>query len=161
MQYKQLNELLERYNDDTDGKCDFKVLAVPCNQFGRQEPGKNAYEILNGIEHVRPGHGFKLNKNVKMLEKEDVNGKNESKLFTFLKRRCPVPDDVIDDAEKISWSPVRNNDITWNFEKILVDHNGQPFRRYTPSTEPHDITKDLEKLRERCNEDSPLSLDSW
>ena len=78
-----------------------------------------------------------------------------------LQRRCPVPDDVIDDAEKISWSPVRNNDITWNFEKILVDHNGQPFRRYTPSTEPKDITKDLEKLREKCNEDSPFSLDSW
>lgn len=161
MQYKQLNELLEKYNDETNSKCGLKVLAVPCNQFGKQEPGENAYEILNGIKHVRPGYGFKLNGNIKMLEKSDVNGKEESKLFTFLKSRCPVPDNVIDDADKISWSPVRNNDITWNFEKILVDHKGQPFRRYTPTVEPKDITEDIENLRKKCNEDSPFSLDSW
>lgn len=85
MQYLQLNELLEKYNDDKDDKCGFKVLAVPCNQFGLQEPGENAYEIKNGLKHVRPGHGFELNHNLRLLEKTDVNGKKESKLFTFLK----------------------------------------------------------------------------
>lgn len=85
MQYVQLNELLEKYNSNKDGKCGFKVLAVPCNQFGLQEPGENAYEILNGLKYVRPGHGFELNHNLKMLEKTDVNGNKESKMFTFLK----------------------------------------------------------------------------
>ena len=84
MQYKQLNELLEKYSSKKD-KCGFKVLAVPCNQFGLQEPGENAYEILNGLKHVRPGHGFELDPNLKMLEKTEVNGKKESKMYTFLK----------------------------------------------------------------------------
>jgi len=85
MQYKQLNELLEKYKDEKDGKCGFKVLAVPCNQFGKQEPGEDAYEILNGLKYVRPGHDFELHHNIKMLEKTEVNGKKESKMFTFLK----------------------------------------------------------------------------
>ena len=85
MQYKQLNELLEKYNKNKDEKCGFKVLAVPCNQFGLQEPGENAYEIMNGLKYVRPGHGFVLNDNLKMLEKTEVNGKNEDKMFSFLK----------------------------------------------------------------------------
>lgn len=85
MQYKQLNELLEKYSDDKDGKCGFRVLAVPCNQFGKQEPGENAEEILNGLKYVRPGNGYELPRNLKMLEKCEVNGKNENKMFTFLK----------------------------------------------------------------------------
>lgn len=87
MQYLQLNELLEKYNKDKDddAKCSFKVLAVPCNQFGLQEPGENAYEILNGLKYVRPGHGFTLNHDIKLLEKTEVNGKNENKMFSFLK----------------------------------------------------------------------------
>jgi len=154
MQYKQLNELLEKYKDDKDGKCGFKVLAVPCNQFGKQEPGENAYEILNGLKYVRPGHDFELNHNIKMLEKTEVNGKKESKMFTFLKSRCPAPDNFIDDIEKISWSPVRNDDITWNFEKILVDHKGQPYRRYTPTVEPKEITEDIEQLIKKCTDET-------
>ena len=86
MQYLQMNELLEKYNNgEKDGKCGLKILAFPCNQFGLQEPGENAYEILNGLKHVRPGHEFELNPNLKMLEKIDVNGKKENKIYTFLK----------------------------------------------------------------------------
>lgn len=156
MQYLQLNELLEKYNKDKDddAKCSFKVLAVPCNQFGLQEPGENAYEILNGLKYVRPGHGFTLNHDIKLLEKTEVNGKNENKMFTFLKNRCPAPDNFIDDLDKIKWSPVRNDDITWNFEKFLVNHNGQPYRRYSPVVEPKEITEDIEKLIKQCTQDS-------
>lgn len=85
MQYKQLNELLEMYRSREKTKCGFKVIAFPCNQFGKQEPGENAYEILNGLKYVRPGHGFKLHRNVKMTEKIEVNGRKERKIFTFLK----------------------------------------------------------------------------
>lgn len=84
MQYKQLNELVKKYSSDNDN-CGFKVLAVPCNQFGLQKPGENAYEILNGLKFVRPGHGFELDPDIKLLEKVEVNGKKESKMFTFLK----------------------------------------------------------------------------
>ena len=33
------------------------VLGFPCNQFGDQENCENA-EILNALQHVRPGKGF-------------------------------------------------------------------------------------------------------
>lgn len=85
MQYKQLNELLKKYTSKNADKCDLKVLAVPCNQFGLQEPGETPEEILNGLKYVRPGHGFELDPNLKMLEKIEVNGKKENKLYTFLK----------------------------------------------------------------------------
>lgn len=85
MQYKQLNELLQKYSAKQNSKCDFKVLAFPCNQFGLQEPGENAYEIMNGLRWVRPGHNFTLNPNMKLMEKIDVNGKKESQVYVFLK----------------------------------------------------------------------------
>lgn len=154
MQYKQLNEVLRAYRSGENSKCGFRVLAFPCNQFGLQEPGENAYEILNGLKYVRPGHGFKLDRNLKMMQKIEVNGGKESKIFTFLKSRCPAPDNFIDDVDKISWSPVRNDDITWNFEKILIDHNGQPYRRYTPTVEPKEITQDIEKLIGQCEDET-------
>lgn len=85
MQYKQLNELLKKYSSKNADKCGLKVLAVPCNQFGLQEPGETPEEILNGLKYVRPGHGFELDPNLKMLEKTEVNGKKENKMYTFLK----------------------------------------------------------------------------
>lgn len=34
----------------------------------------------------------------------------------------------------------------WNFEKILFDKNGNPVKRYTPSTEVVEIIPDIEEL---------------
>ena len=70
-----------------------------------------------------------------------------------LQSRCSAPDNFIDDIEKIKWSPVRNDDITWNFEKILVNHKGQPYRRYSPVVEPKEITEDIENLMKQCTQD--------
>ena len=71
-----------------------------------------------------------------------------------LQHRCPVPDNLIDDVEKITWSPVKNDDITWNFEKFLLDYKGQPYRRYTPTVEPKEMTEDIEKLIRKCEKKS-------
>ena len=59
-----------------------EILAIPCNQFGLQEPGENS-EILNGLKCVRPGGGFEPV--FPVFTKMDVNGKNEDKLYTYLK----------------------------------------------------------------------------
>ena len=58
------------------------MFGVPCNQFGLQEPGEGV-EILNTLQYVRPGKGFKPNFDI--LVKRDVNGKKEDALFTWLK----------------------------------------------------------------------------
>ena len=54
----------------------------------------------------------------------------------FFQARCPNPQNIIADTEQIYWSPVRPSDITWNFEKILIDHEGKPYKRYVPAINP-------------------------
>ncbi|GFS62416.1 glutathione peroxidase 6 [Trichonephila clavipes] len=122
----------------------FEVLGFPCNLFGKQEPGGNGEEILNGIRHVRPGNGFLPN--FPVFKKIDVNGANEHPLYTFLKQYCPPTRDEFVDQAKLFYTPLRNRDIRWNFEKILVDRTGMPVMRYDPSTKPEDIAKDIEYL---------------
>ena len=38
----------------------------------------------------------------------------------------PQPND-----KPIQWSPVRRNDVSWNFEKFLIDQEGVPFKKGT------------------------------
>jgi glutathione peroxidase len=38
------------------------------------------------------------------------------------------------------------SDIRWNFAKFLVDHEGTPFKRYSPQTNPDDMIPDIEEL---------------
>lgn len=37
---------------------------------------------------------------------------------------------VIGDLKKFYWSPIKVNDIRWNFEKFLITGDGMPFKRY-------------------------------
>ncbi|CAH8673256.1 unnamed protein product [Schistosoma rodhaini] len=41
------------------------------------------------------------------------------------------------------------NDIKWNFSKFLVDRQGQPVKRYSPTTAPYDIEGDIMELLEK------------
>lgn len=85
-QYYQLNALQEDLLTSSDGStdsCGLRVVGFPCNQFGYQEPGKNKYELTNGLKYVRPGYGFEPN--FPLFEKRDVNGKNEDEIYTFFK----------------------------------------------------------------------------
>lgn len=134
-----MNALKNNYNH-----TGFEVLGFPCNLFGKQEPGGNGEEILNGIRYVRPGNGFLPN--FPVFKKIDVNGANEHPLYTFLKQYCPPTRDEFVDQTKLFYTPLRNRDIRWNFEKILVDRSGMPVMRYDPSTKPEDIAKDIEYL---------------
>lgn len=144
-QYLAWKALKEEFGDQG-----FDVLAVPCNNFGLQEPGDND-NILDGIKHVRPGGGFEPN--YRVAGKLEVNGANENPLYTFIKARCPNPQNLIADTEQIFWSPVKQNDITWNYEKILVDHEGKPYKRYVPAINPqnNNVRNDIQYLLERRN----------
>lgn len=130
------------------GDQGFDVLAVPSNNFGLQEPGGNE-NILDGIRHVRPGGGFVPN--YRVAGKVDVNGANESPVYTHIKERCPNPQNMITDTVQIYWSPVKQTDITWNYEKILIDHEGKVFKRYVPAMNPKNIIirNDIEYLLSR------------
>lgn len=120
------------------------MLGFPCNQFGKQEPGGSGEEILNGIRHVRPGNNFQPN--FPLFQKMDVNGETQHPLFQLLKGHCPSPVSKFRPRDRLFYSPQDNNDIRWNFEKILIDRDGTPLRRYEPGFLPVNITSDIEAV---------------
>ena len=62
-----------------------------------------------------------------MFHKIEVNGEGEAPLYTLLKAAQPGEGD----------SP----DITWNFEKFLVDGEGDVVARFSPPTTPEQIAE--------------------
>ncbi len=101
------------------------VLGFPCNQFANQEPGTDA-EILEFATS-------KFDVNFPMFSKIEVNGDGAAPLYQFLKDAQPGEGDT--------------SDITWNFEKFLVDGSGKVVKRYAPPTTPEDIAADLNQFR--------------
>uniref|UniRef100_A0A914CGA6 Glutathione peroxidase n=1 Tax=Acrobeloides nanus TaxID=290746 RepID=A0A914CGA6_9BILA len=116
--YTQLKEVLEKYRDQG-----LRIAAFPCNQFGGQEPAceLDIKKFVNNNYHFEPD----------LYAKIDVNGDNAHPLYKFLKKE---QGGTLTDA------------IKWNFSKFLVDKEGHPVKRYSPTTEPKDIIKDIEKL---------------
>lgn len=106
-QYTGLEELYKKYKDKG-----FEILAFPCNQFGEQEPGSN--------EEIKNFCSSKFDVTFKLFDKIDVNGKNQSPLYSIL-----TDNEVTGKA-----------DIKWNFEKFLVDKNGNVVARYLSKVDP-------------------------
>ena len=98
-QYTQLEEWYETYQERG-----FVILDFPCNQFGGQAPGD--YDDI---------HGFctdNYNITFPQFAKIDVNGENESPLYTWLKSKEP-------------------GNIQWNFTKFLINRNGEVVNRFS------------------------------
>ena len=68
-----------------------------------------------------------------MFSKIDVNGDDEAPLYTLLKAAQPGDGD--------------SSDITWNFEKFLVDGDGNVVKRYPPPITPEQVAVDLDQFR--------------
>ncbi|CAN0441396.1 unnamed protein product [Lampetra planeri] len=122
-QYPLLNALMEELSQHG-----LVILGFPCNQFGLQEPGTDAAEILNGLRYVRPGGGFVPN--FPLFKRIDVNGDSEAPLYTFLKASCPAPVERFEKIKSLFYEPLKSSDLRWNFDKFLVDAQGRPYMRY-------------------------------
>ena len=118
-QYEGLQALYEKYKDRG-----FVVVGVPCNQFGGQEPGSS--EEIQTFCKANYGVTFPL------LEKQDVNGKRRSDLY----------------KELVSSEKGGGKSIRWNFEKFLVDQNGNVVGRYGSGTKPNskELQADIETI---------------
>ena len=68
-----------------------------------------------------------------MFSKIEVNGADTAPLYQLLKEAQPGDGD--------------SADITWNFEKFLVDKAGNVIKRYATSTTPEEIATDLDQFR--------------
>lgn len=106
-QYSGLEEIYRKYKDNG-----FEILAFPCNQFGQQEPGSN--------EEIKNFCTTKFDVTFRLFDKIDVNGSNKSPLYTILTDN----------------SVTGKGDIKWNFEKFLIDKNGNVVARYPSKVEP-------------------------
>ncbi len=108
-QYEALQALYKEYADEG-----LVVLGVPCNQFAGQEPGTPA-EIkdfcVNNFQVTFP-----------LTEKLEVNGDGRHPLYQWL-------------AGEGAAFP---GDITWNFEKFLINSKGVVVARFEPKTAPGD-----------------------
>lgn len=85
-----------------------------------------------------------------MFAKSDVNGKLENPIYSFLKGRCPSVRAEFQASYKLYYEPFHQDDIRWNFEKFLVNHLGQPIRRYDESLDPMDLVADIDVLLGQC-----------
>ncbi|XP_067650393.1 cuticular glutathione peroxidase-like [Haliotis asinina] len=85
-----------------------------------------------------------------------VNGEEEQPLYRYLKDSCPVPLAASYDRSESFWDPIKVNDISWNFEKFLIDHNGRPLFRFLPYVEPMDLEGLVELMLNRN-----LDGDEW
>lgn len=74
-------------------------------------------------------------------------------MFVYLKEKLPFPSDdamaLMTDPQCIIWSPVRRNDVSWNFEKFLVGPDGEPYKRYSRNFLTSDIEADIKELLQR------------
>uniref|UniRef100_A0A1I7TZX3 Glutathione peroxidase n=1 Tax=Caenorhabditis tropicalis TaxID=1561998 RepID=A0A1I7TZX3_9PELO len=141
-QYTDFNPLIEKYQSQG-----FTLIAFPCNQFYLQEPAEN-HELMNGIMYVRPGNGWKPHQNLHIYGKLETNGENQHPVYEFVKESCPQTVDKIGKTDELMYNPIRASDITWNFEKFLIDRNGQPRFRFHPTAWSHGdvVTPFIEQL---------------
>lgn len=107
-QYTGLETLYEKFRDRG-----FEVLGVPCNQFAGQEPGSDS-EIAEFCQ-LNFGVTFPL------TAKANVRGKDQHPLYAELTRF------------KTSILPGL---VKWNFEKFLVNRDGEVVARFAPNVEP-------------------------
>ena len=107
-QYKELQALQDRYKDQ------LVVIGVPCNQFGNQEPG-SASDIELFCE-VNYGVSFLL------TEKVNVKGPNAHPLYVWLTTKA--------------YNGKKNSSVKWNFQKYLVDEQGELLDYFYSITNP-------------------------
>lgn len=110
-QYEQLQALYNKYNDRN-----FVIIGFPANNFGAQEPGTNA-EI---------GAFCKKNYGVTfpMMEKISVKGDDMHEIYQFLTQKAK--------------NGFEDSTVEWNFQKYLIDENGQLVNVFSPRTLPND-----------------------
>jgi glutathione peroxidase len=134
-QYAALEKLQEQYHEKG-----FEVLGFPANEFGAQEPGTNA-EIQ---EFCTTKFGVKF----PMFEKIVVKGQGQHPLYQYLTDAQPEaisPKGAEFETKLKGYGITREvkKDVLWNFEKFLVNRQGQVVARFSPDVTPDDavVTK--------------------
>lgn len=118
-QFDELQNLYSELNDKG-----LEILAFPCNQFLKQDPGTN--DEIASFCRLNFGVTFPV------FAKVDVNGPSADPLFQYLKSGAKG----LFGSEKIKW----------NFTKFLIDRSGNVVKRYAPVVKPGKLKNDILKL---------------
>ena len=138
-QYKDLQALYEKYR--TQG---LEILDFPCNQFGSQAPGT--------IQEIHQFCTANFAIQFPQFDKIDVNGPNESPLYTYLKSQKGFGGFDLNDQtgskldkmfSKNDSDYAKNPNIKWNFTKFLVSRDGKVLKRYEPSDKMANVEADV------------------
>jgi len=108
-QYEGLQKLYLKYQQQG-----FVILGFPANNFGFQEPGTNA--------EIKSFCSAKYNVTFPIFSKISVKGDDIDPLFKYL-------------TDKGS-NPQYGGDIKWNFNKFLIDRQGNIVARFEPQVKP-------------------------
>ncbi|MDZ7612836.1 MAG: glutathione peroxidase [Flavobacteriaceae bacterium] len=110
-QYDDLQALYKEYQDKN-----FIIVGFPANNFMKQEPGTNE-EIA---EFCKLNYGVTF----PMMEKISVKGEDMHPVYQFLTKK--------------SRNGFEDSEVSWNFQKYLIDENGQLAMVISPQTLPTD-----------------------
>ena len=116
-QYRSLETLYKRYKDQG-----FVVLAFPENNFKNQEPGTN--------EEIKKFCDLKYHVTFPVFSKISVKGEDIAPLYLYLTTKLRF-----------------NGPITWNFNKFLVNPQGQVVARFDSKIDPLDpqVVEEIKK----------------
>lgn len=107
-QYDGLQELYSKY------KNELVVIGLPCNQFGEQEPGTEK-EIQS---FCRANYGVEF----PITEKIEVKGEGQHPVYKWLTQK--------------SENGKKDSSVKWNFQKYLVDEQGEFLDYWFSITKP-------------------------
>ncbi len=110
-QYEQLQDLYEEYGGE-----DFVIIGFPANNFKNQEPG-TAEEIQ---EFCQLNYGVTF----PMMDKISVKGDDQHALYKWLTQK--------------ELNGVMDSEVQWNFQKYLIDEEGNLVKVIAPRTLPTD-----------------------
>ncbi len=117
-QYKDLEEVYRKYKEKG-----FVILGFPANNFGQQEPGTD--------EEIRTFCDTKYNVTFDLFSKISVKGTDQHPLYRYITKDSPFP-----------------GDVKWNFQKYLVDRQGNIVAMFPSKVKPTDaqVVEKIESL---------------
>ena len=136
-QYEALERLFEQRNGDG-----LAVLGFPANNFGAQEPGTD--------DEIADFCSTSYSVQFPMFSKISVVGDDQHPLYSALTAAVPraagEPDTFREKLRGYGMTPNEDPDVLWNFEKFLVDRQGNVVARFAPTVTPDDplVTKAIE-----------------
>ena len=110
-QYKDLETLYKTYKDKG-----FVIVGFPANNFASQEPGTN--EEIAQFCQLNYGVTFP------MMAKVSVKGNDMCEVYQFLTQQ--------------SKNGLQDSQVEWNFQKYLLNENGELVKVISPRTLPTD-----------------------